>query len=218
MENKVPSQKSVEFTKMAIAFQKNPKSSFEKLGKQIFDVIQQALISKDPALFHSLYFNDLVQDSMEKVYLALLNNKFNDEFGAFTTYIYTIVRNVHINTHRKKKNPLDYANNGGTDDDGNILDIVDMLSDDSEKTPEALFIRKEKTSYQNKVLKTCLCTMPLRYQSVIEKRYFEDLSYEETALHLEIPLGSVKAQLHRGKKILHKKLNRNKKLKNTLIK
>lgn len=34
-------------------------------------------------------------------------------------------------------------------------------------------------------------------------RYYEELSYEEIAAHIEAPLGTVKAQLHRARELLY---------------
>jgi RNA polymerase sigma-70 factor (ECF subfamily) len=42
-----------------------------------------------------------------------------------------------------------------------------------------------------------------KYRLMIELRYFEELSYEEIAIELKLPLGTVKAQLFRAKEILH---------------
>jgi RNA polymerase sigma-70 factor (ECF subfamily) len=41
-----------------------------------------------------------------------------------------------------------------------------------------------------------------RYKMLIEMRYFEELSYEEIAEKLELPLGTVKAQLFRAREFL----------------
>jgi RNA polymerase sigma factor (sigma-70 family) len=41
-----------------------------------------------------------------------------------------------------------------------------------------------------------------RYKELIKKRYFEELSYEEIAEELNIPLGTVKAQLFRARDFL----------------
>jgi RNA polymerase sigma-70 factor (ECF subfamily) len=38
---------------------------------------------------------------------------------------------------------------------------------------------------------------------MIELRYYEELSYEEIATELDIPLGTVKAQLFRAKEMLY---------------
>jgi RNA polymerase sigma-70 factor (ECF subfamily) len=41
-----------------------------------------------------------------------------------------------------------------------------------------------------------------RYKILIEKRYFEELSYEEIAEEMDLPLGTVKAQLFRAREFL----------------
>ena len=49
--------------------------------------------------------------------------------------------------------------------------------------------------------------LPERYQQLITLRYFEELSYEEIADKLKIPLGTVKAQLHRSRELLNDELS-----------
>ena len=41
-----------------------------------------------------------------------------------------------------------------------------------------------------------------RYKELVEKRYFEELSYEEIAEELNLPIGTVKAQLFRARDFL----------------
>jgi RNA polymerase sigma-70 factor (ECF subfamily) len=40
------------------------------------------------------------------------------------------------------------------------------------------------------------------YRVLVEKRYFEELSYEEIAEEMDLPLGTVKAQLFRAREFL----------------
>ena len=40
------------------------------------------------------------------------------------------------------------------------------------------------------------------YRTLVRLRYFKEMSYEEIADELEIPLGTVKAQLHRSREQL----------------
>ena len=42
-----------------------------------------------------------------------------------------------------------------------------------------------------------------RYKTLIEMRYFQELSYEEIAEQLSLPLGTVKAQLFRSRELLY---------------
>ena len=48
--------------------------------------------------------------------------------------------------------------------------------------------------------------MNIKYRTMIELRYYEELSYEEIAQELKLPLGTVKAQLFRAKEILSQQL------------
>ena len=42
-----------------------------------------------------------------------------------------------------------------------------------------------------------------RYRELIELRYFEEFSYDEIAEELDLPLGTVKAQLFRAREFLY---------------
>jgi RNA polymerase sigma-70 factor (ECF subfamily) len=48
--------------------------------------------------------------------------------------------------------------------------------------------------------------LPSRYRLVIELRHFQDLSYEEIAKELKRPLGDVKSDLFRARKLLAERL------------
>ena len=41
-----------------------------------------------------------------------------------------------------------------------------------------------------------------KYRELVEKRYFQELSYEEIATEMNLPLGTVKAQLFRARDFL----------------
>jgi RNA polymerase sigma-70 factor (ECF subfamily) len=47
-----------------------------------------------------------------------------------------------------------------------------------------------------------------RYKRMIELRYFEEKSYEEIADEMDLPLGTVKAQLFRARDLLHEIMKR----------
>lgn len=44
--------------------------------------------------------------------------------------------------------------------------------------------------------------LPPKYRTMLQLRYFEELSYEEVAAELQCPLGTVKAHLHRARALL----------------
>ena len=41
-----------------------------------------------------------------------------------------------------------------------------------------------------------------RYRTIVEMRYFQELSYDEIAQKLSMPLGTVKIQLRRARQLL----------------
>jgi RNA polymerase sigma factor (sigma-70 family) len=70
--------------------------------------------------------------------------------------------------------------------------------------PEETSIKKQ----QSKDLKVLIESLPARYRNLLTLRYFDELSYEEIAQQLDLPLGTVKAQLFRAKYLLGNIINR----------
>jgi RNA polymerase sigma-70 factor (ECF subfamily) len=73
--------------------------------------------------------------------------------------------------------------------------------------PEENSIKKQ----ESEKLKNIVEQLPLRYRKLIILRYYDELSYEEIAQQLDIPLGTVKAQLFRARDLMANIVNRNKK-------
>lgn len=69
---------------------------------------------------------------------------------------------------------------------------------DKEPDPENKLILEQ----QVKLMRQLVEKLRPRYRSLIELRYFEELSYEEISQRLGLPLGTVKAQLFRAREFL----------------
>jgi RNA polymerase sigma-70 factor (ECF subfamily) len=65
--------------------------------------------------------------------------------------------------------------------------------------PEESLIHSQKRA----LVRSLIGQLNERYRHMLELRYFEDLTYAEIADELQVPLGTVKAQLHRAREILH---------------
>ena len=118
---------------------------------------------------------------------------------AFSTWLFRIAINNGIDYIRKKRlqmlsidDPID--GESSSDYSGNIRS--------ANLDPEEAFIRKQRLG----LMREMLTKLSGKYRLMIELRYFEELSYEEIARELDIPLGTVKAQLFRAKEMLHKLL------------
>lgn len=114
---------------------------------------------------------------------------------AFSTWLFKIAINNCIDHIRKKRLKM-----------LSIDDPIEPNSDHDYSTnikstaldPEERFIRMQRL----KLMRTVLKKLNLKYRLMIELRFFEELSYDEIATELDIPLGTVKAQLFRAKEIL----------------
>lgn len=114
---------------------------------------------------------------------------------AFSTWLYKIANNNCIDYLRKKKNRIYPVDNKRDGEESNSLNEVPSSILD----PEERVIKEQKAE----MLKAIVKNLKPRYSHLIQLRYYEELSYEEIAQKLEIPIGTVKAQLFRARELLH---------------
>ena len=81
---------------------------------------------------------------------------------------------------------------------------LDEERDADESTrPEAQVEVRERSEQ----IRSALASLPAHYRVVIELRHYQELSYDEIAAELHIPLSDVKSHLFRARKILAEKLH-----------
>jgi RNA polymerase sigma-70 factor (ECF subfamily) len=121
---------------------------------------------------------------------------------AFSTWLFKIATNNGIDFLRKKRlkmlsidDPLE--KNGDQDFSNNLKS--------SSLDPEERYIRQQRKH----IMRTLLNKLTDKYRIMIELRFFEELSYQEIADELKLPIGTVKAQLFRAKELLYDVLNKN---------
>jgi RNA polymerase sigma-70 factor (ECF subfamily) len=100
---------------------------------------------------------------------------------------------------RKKMQTLSINQGGANDETGNPV----LQLKDGNLVPDEKLLKQQRKEY----LQVAIGQLPTRYRQLVILRYFEELSYEEVALELQIPLGTVKAQLHRARELLYGALN-----------
>lgn len=76
-------------------------------------------------------------------------------------------------------------------------DALDYFADPAD-TPE----QKLTSAEQTQQIRTALAQLPARYRVMIELRHYQDLSYEEIAAVLDVPVSTVKSDLFRARKKL----------------
>lgn len=113
---------------------------------------------------------------------------YNDTY-VFKTWLIAISKNIHIDLVRKRKKSL-------LDSRSNSEAITSAL--DASPSMEDQLIQEQNLADLLRDIKK----LKPHYQSVINLRYFNELSYAEIATQLNEPMNSVKVKLLRAKKLL----------------
>jgi len=135
--------------------------------------------------------NELCQEVFLKVYVSL--DKYNPEYK-FTTWVHRIASNATIDWLRKKK--------------------IDAFSLETPPSPDAPSLsqqlpsdemgplrRLEMRQLQHRI-EAAIAKLPFIYRQLIVLRHLNELSYDEIAQTVELPLGTVKNRIFRGREML----------------
>lgn len=183
--------------------------------KAQYDVllVKRSIEKNDQAAYAELL--DRYKESVFYLLLKMVNNKDDAEdltleaFGkafknieqytpnfAFSTWLFRIATNNCIDFIRKKRMVTLSLDKTFTSGDGDEM-TMDVRSDTLD--PEEHLIRKQK----NILMRSIVEKLKPRYRLLVEMRYFQEMSYEEIAETLDLPLGTVKAQLFRAREFLY---------------
>lgn len=115
---------------------------------------------------------------------------------AFSTWLFKIATNNSIDFIRKKRLQTTSLDQKTQTDDGEITPIAVK---DHNPDPEESMMKDQRAQK----IRGAIEQLSPKYRTLIELRYLDELSYEEIAERLDIPLGTVKAQLFRAKDMLY---------------
>ncbi len=136
---------------------------------------------------------DLAQEVFIKVF-SLLDRY--DESYAFSSWIFRIATN-HCIDHLRRNRLRFLSLDGQTDADG---DEIEFQLPDKGPQPDQVLERSEAMVRLEEVVDD----LPPHYRAIILLRHDQDLSYEEIAVVLDLPLGTVKARIHRARNMIQK--------------
>ena len=122
--------------------------------------------------------SELLQETMTNVWRKA--HLYNSEKGAATTWVYTVMRNISFDMLRKVQ-----ANHEDTLSD-DIWPLAEAQNSDEHVFADHL-MDKQISQYLNR--------LPDHQRQIIHGVYFQDLSPEQLAKNLSIPLGTVKSRL-----------------------
>lgn len=180
-------------------------------GKKDLDIVNRAKAGDQTA------FSELLDKYREPVFYMLLKMIKNTDdaedltieaFGkafnrihqyspsySFSTWLFKIASNNCIDFIRKKRVVITSLDHAYTNIDG---ESVSIDVDSGELDPEEEFMKQQKV----KTMRNVVDKLKPHYRNLVIKRYFEELTYEEIANELDLPIGTVKAQLFRARDLL----------------
>jgi RNA polymerase sigma factor (sigma-70 family) len=166
----------------------------ERYRDSIFYMLLKMVGSKDDA-------DDLTIEAFGKAFKKL--DQYTPNY-AFSTWLFKIASNNCIDFIRKRNKNTFSMNRAIENEEGGDLEL-DIPSD--ELDPEQVFMKAQKIEMMHNVVNQ----LKPRYRDLVELRYFKELSYEEIAKELQIPIGTVKAQLFRAREFLFQIMKNTKK-------
>jgi RNA polymerase sigma-70 factor (ECF subfamily) len=172
---------------------KNDPKAFERLlqkyRKSVYYMLLKMVNNTDDA-------EDLTQEAFAKAFNSLA--KFDSKY-AFSTWLFRIATNNCIDFIRKKRIQTVSIDTSYENDEG---DSMSFDIRDPNLNPNEVMLKQQRKEYLQKAVER----LPAKYKRLVDLRYFQELSYEEVADELDLPLGTVKAQLFRARELLSQEL------------
>ncbi len=128
---------------------------------------------------------DLAQEAFIRAYDRIHTFDVEREFGP---WIRRVAANLCLNHIESRKV---------------TAELDDERDADPAQLPEAVYEVRERSEQ----IRGALASLPAHYRVVVELRHYQELSYDEIAAELKIPLSDVKSHLFRARKLLAEKLH-----------
>ncbi|MCK4631851.1 MAG: sigma-70 family RNA polymerase sigma factor [candidate division Zixibacteria bacterium] len=174
-------EKDIDYALMR-AIQKGDMVAFNEIVNRykgrLMNVIGRMVSSQEEA-------EDIVQETFIRVYQHRQSFNFKH---CFSTWIYTIGLNLGRNELRKRKRFKHY-------------EISEMEGNEAE-----FAVDPKIPSRLPQVLNAAIKELPEKYKTAFLLRDVSEMSYEDVAIALEVPLGTVKSRVNRARMMLRDKL------------
>ena len=174
--------------KLILRFQEGDINAYNELVKRYKDRLLN---------FVFRYFNnveqaeDVVQDTLIKLYT---HASYYKNVAKFSTWIFTIAKNNALTELRKNKRK---KTDSLWTDDGKFIDISSKEESLESKVQNEIAIDQ---------LNKFLDEIPENFRIAVVLRDFQELSYEDISKILEIPIGTIKSRINRGRIQLAEKM------------
>ncbi|HEY3294441.1 MAG TPA: sigma-70 family RNA polymerase sigma factor [bacterium] len=187
MENSVGSPTDED---LILAFQNGDVSAFEEIVRRYRDPLFNFVVR---LLGDAFFSEDIVQETFLRVYR---NRHRYHQVAKFSTWIYTIASNL-AKTELRRRKVRNFFSISSKGEDEKDYDLVDTSSDIERDVDGAL---------KSEIILKEINALPYHFKEAVLLRDIQDLSYEEISQILNVPLGTVKSRVNRGRSRLQKRL------------
>jgi RNA polymerase sigma-70 factor (ECF subfamily) len=134
---------------------------------------------------------DVTQETFVRVFRAL--DRY-DPARPFAAWLFTITSRLCIDLlRRRRRGPISLSRRDPETQEERTIEVVDPGLRPDEETSN---LEEERRARE------LIDSLPPHYRIVVILRHQQDLSYEEIADALKLPLGTVKARIHRARALL----------------
>jgi RNA polymerase sigma-70 factor (ECF subfamily) len=135
------------------------------------------------------------EDIVQEVFLALMRNleRYDSSRATLSTYLFGVARNIARHRARGVRRLTSLESAG------------DAVAVDN---PSARLVQSDRVRH----VRAGIALLPVRYREVILLCDVHDLSYEDAAAALKVPVGTVRSRLHRARQHLLERLRRREEL------
>lgn len=162
---------------------------FERYRDRVFQFVLWQLDSR----------RDLAEELTQEIFYQLYRSAATfRQRSRFRTWLYSLARNVcrhHERKHRRERRALDWEA---------VEEAPQLAEGWSGNGPDALE-RLAAAEVQARV-RRAVASLPRLQRTVLVLRDWEDLSYQEIAVILEVPVGTVRSRLHNARGALAREL------------
>lgn len=169
--------------------------------RRVFE--QEALPHLDALFSAAMYLtrseeeaNDLCQETMLRAY------RFFDHFTEGTNcraWLLTILRNI-FRTRRSRTRPEQVS--ATAEEFERAIDTQSFVGSEAGSNPESMFLRRA----EGRSVHEALQTLPEDFKTAVILVDMEELSYEEAAEALAVPIGTIRSRISRGRALIRKAL------------
>lgn len=140
--------------------------------------------------------DDLIQEALIMVFRKISTFKFNSKLS---TWIYRVSRNVGLELYRQRRRRL-----------VSVLSIDTQPENTTDSTNQIQLpsLPIDKEYHSSSLIKTCIKQLSPIQKACLTLYYYQDFDYNQIAETMNLPLGTIKTHIFRGKQVLKQLLEK----------